>query len=94
MFPQDNFFFKTMNFPSIFLSKHIGILLILTFVSTISYSQEQTYVRGQIESYEALVENDMGFFLLEDYSNQRNVLQIIRKLDSDFAIVKFNIECT
>ncbi len=89
MLSQDKFFFKTMNFPSIFLSKYSFILLILTFSSGISYSQEQSYVRGQIESFEHLEENGIRFFLLKDYDSLRNNLQIIRKLDSDFAIVKF-----
>ncbi len=89
MLPQDNFFLKTMKFLSIYLSEYSFILLILTFASSISYSQEQNYVKGQIENYQALAENDMGFFLLEDYLDQRNILQIIRKFDSDVAIVKF-----
>lgn len=89
MLAQDKIFLIIMNFSPFFLPKYILILLILTFVSTISYSQEQNFVQGKVESYEGLEKIGDGFFLLKEYTAHKKNLQIIRKIDSDFAIVKF-----
>jgi len=89
MFPQDKYFLDSSKNYATYLCKITLFLVFLTFNFQVLQSQEQNYVIGKVKKHENLKDQEIGFFLLKDYTHYAEKFQVVRKLNSDYAIVKF-----